>query len=237
MLGGGPAGLYFAILMKQALPGRRHHRARAQPRRRHVRLRRGVFRRDAGDVRALRPGQLSRHHARLRLLGRHRNPLQGHAAPHRRQRVLRLRAAHAAAAAARARPRAGRDLCASSAEFSGIDAVRRCRPDRRRRRHQLRGARGAPRRISAPSVDLRPNRFAWMGSTRPLDAFTFAFRETPHGIFIAHAYQYEPGHSTWVLETRRGHVRPRRARRHGRGGVGAVPGGRVRRGPRRATGC
>ncbi len=52
-----------------------------------------------------------------------------------------------------------------------------------------------------PSVDLRPNRFAWMGSTRPLDAFTFSFRETPHGIFIAHAYQYEPGHSTWVLET------------------------------------
>ncbi len=52
-----------------------------------------------------------------------------------------------------------------------------------------------------PSVDLRPNRFAWMGSTKPLDAFTFSFRETAHGIFIAHAYQYEPGHSTWVLET------------------------------------
>ena len=52
-----------------------------------------------------------------------------------------------------------------------------------------------------PTVDLRPNRFAWMGSTRPLDAFTFFFRETEYGIFIAHAYQYEPGHSTWVMET------------------------------------
>jgi anthraniloyl-CoA monooxygenase len=51
------------------------------------------------------------------------------------------------------------------------------------------------------SVDLRPNRFAWMGSTKPLDAFTFCFRENEHGIFIAHAYQYEPGASTWVLET------------------------------------
>ena len=50
-------------------------------------------------------------------------------------------------------------------------------------------------------VDLRPNRFAWMGSTRPLDAFTFSFRETDHGVFIAHAYQYEPGQSTWILET------------------------------------
>ena len=52
----------------------------------------------------------------------------------------------------------------------------------------------------APTIDLRPNRFAWMGSTKPLDAFTFCFRENEHGIFIAHAYQYEPGASTWVLE-------------------------------------
>jgi anthraniloyl-CoA monooxygenase len=53
----------------------------------------------------------------------------------------------------------------------------------------------------APEVDLRPNRFAWMGSTRPLDAFTFFFKERPEGIFIAHCYQYEAGASTWVMET------------------------------------
>jgi anthraniloyl-CoA monooxygenase len=52
-----------------------------------------------------------------------------------------------------------------------------------------------------PEVDLRPNRFAWMGSTRPFDAFTFFFKERPEGIFIAHCYQYEPGASTWVMET------------------------------------
>ncbi|MEO1197996.1 MAG: bifunctional salicylyl-CoA 5-hydroxylase/oxidoreductase [Pseudomonadota bacterium] len=52
-----------------------------------------------------------------------------------------------------------------------------------------------------PETDLRPNRFTWMGSTKPLDAFTFYFRETEAGIFIAHTYQYEPGLSTWVLET------------------------------------
>jgi anthraniloyl-CoA monooxygenase len=51
-----------------------------------------------------------------------------------------------------------------------------------------------------PSVDLRPNKFAWMGSTRPFDAFTFFFRETEHGIFIAHCYQYQPGRSTWIVE-------------------------------------
>jgi anthraniloyl-CoA monooxygenase len=52
-----------------------------------------------------------------------------------------------------------------------------------------------------PEVDLRPNKFSWMGSTRPFDAFTFFFRETEHGIFIAHCYQYEVGRSTWVMET------------------------------------
>jgi anthraniloyl-CoA monooxygenase len=52
-----------------------------------------------------------------------------------------------------------------------------------------------------PEVDLRPNKFAWMGSTRPLDAFTFIFQETEWGPFIAHAYQYESNRSTWVFET------------------------------------
>src|SRR3954467_12662434 len=55
--------------------------------------------------------------------------------------------------------------------------------------------------VLRPETDLRPNKFAWMGSTRPFDAFTFFFRETEHGILIAHCYQYEPGQSTWVMET------------------------------------
>jgi hypothetical protein len=52
-----------------------------------------------------------------------------------------------------------------------------------------------------PQIDLRSNKFAWMGSTRPLDAFTFIFEETEWGPFIAHAYQYEAGRSTWIFET------------------------------------
>jgi len=49
-------------------------------------------------------------------------------------------------------------------------------------------------------LDFRPNKFTWMGSTRSLDAFSFFFRETEYGIFIAHTYQYEPNRSTWILE-------------------------------------
>ena len=52
-----------------------------------------------------------------------------------------------------------------------------------------------------PSIDLRPNFFSWMGSTRQFDAFTFFFRETEHGSFIAHCYQYEHDRSTWITET------------------------------------
>ena len=52
-----------------------------------------------------------------------------------------------------------------------------------------------------PELDVRSNYCAWMGSTRALDAFTFIFQETEWGPFIAHAYQYEAGRSTWIFET------------------------------------
>ena len=52
-----------------------------------------------------------------------------------------------------------------------------------------------------PSVDLRPNKFVWLGSTRPLDAFKYFFREAPEGLILAHTYQYEEGRSTWIFET------------------------------------
>ncbi len=51
-----------------------------------------------------------------------------------------------------------------------------------------------------PSLDLRPNKFTWLGSTRPLDAFKYFFRETPQGVLLAHCYQYEADRSTWVIE-------------------------------------
>ena len=52
-----------------------------------------------------------------------------------------------------------------------------------------------------PSTDLRPNKFTWLGSTRPLDAFKYFFKETKEGLIVAHCYQYEPDRSTWVIET------------------------------------
>lgn len=51
------------------------------------------------------------------------------------------------------------------------------------------------------TLENKRNKFTWMGSTRPLDAFTFFFRKTANGHFCAHTYQYEEGASTWVIET------------------------------------
>ncbi len=52
-----------------------------------------------------------------------------------------------------------------------------------------------------PSLSLKANKFTWLGSTRPLEGFTFFFKQTEHGLICAHTYQYEPGRSTWVIET------------------------------------
>jgi len=49
-------------------------------------------------------------------------------------------------------------------------------------------------------IAMKKNRFVWLGSTKPLDAFTYFFRSTPHGTIVAHTYQYEEGMSTWIFE-------------------------------------
>jgi anthraniloyl-CoA monooxygenase len=49
-------------------------------------------------------------------------------------------------------------------------------------------------------ISVKKNRFVWLGSTKPLDAFTYFFRNTAHGLIVAHSYQYEPGMSTWIFE-------------------------------------
>ncbi|MEX3007816.1 bifunctional salicylyl-CoA 5-hydroxylase/oxidoreductase [Hoeflea sp. TYP-13] len=51
-----------------------------------------------------------------------------------------------------------------------------------------------------PSITIKSNRFCWMGSTRPMDEFNYFFRMTEHGIICAHTYQYQADASTWVFE-------------------------------------
>ena len=52
-----------------------------------------------------------------------------------------------------------------------------------------------------PTIDWRPNRFVWLGTTRPFPAFTFYFKSDEHGMWRVHAYQYESERSTFIVET------------------------------------
>ncbi|HEY8050919.1 MAG TPA: bifunctional salicylyl-CoA 5-hydroxylase/oxidoreductase, partial [Ramlibacter sp.] len=52
-----------------------------------------------------------------------------------------------------------------------------------------------------PDIDLRKCRFVWLGTHRKFEAFTFAFEETQHGWFQAHAYQFDGDTSTFIVET------------------------------------
>ena len=53
-----------------------------------------------------------------------------------------------------------------------------------------------------PDLDRRQCRFVWLGTTLPLDAFTFLFERTEHGWFTVHAYRFDEELSTFIVECR-----------------------------------
>ena len=55
--------------------------------------------------------------------------------------------------------------------------------------------------VFQPDIDLRHCRFVWLGTDRLFDAFTFDFQPTPHGWFQAHAYRFDRTTSTFIIET------------------------------------
>jgi anthraniloyl-CoA monooxygenase len=56
-------------------------------------------------------------------------------------------------------------------------------------------------RAFRPDMQLRPNRFIWLGTKKRYDAFTFDFRKTEHGWFQAHIYKFDEDTSTFIVET------------------------------------
>jgi len=52
------------------------------------------------------------------------------------------------------------------------------------------------------TIDQRPNRFVWLGTSKPFPAFTFYFKNDDHGLWRVHAYQYGPDRSTFIVECR-----------------------------------
>ncbi|MCR5856223.1 bifunctional salicylyl-CoA 5-hydroxylase/oxidoreductase [Mesorhizobium sp. J428] len=55
--------------------------------------------------------------------------------------------------------------------------------------------------VFKPDMLMRPNRYIWLGTHKRFDAFTFDFRRTEHGWFQAHIYRFDDTTSTFIVET------------------------------------
>ncbi|TRL42701.1 bifunctional salicylyl-CoA 5-hydroxylase/oxidoreductase [Rhizobium straminoryzae] len=55
--------------------------------------------------------------------------------------------------------------------------------------------------VFQPDMVVRPNRYIWLGTHKLFDAFTFDFRKTDHGWFQAHIYKFDDKTSTFIIET------------------------------------
>jgi len=51
-----------------------------------------------------------------------------------------------------------------------------------------------------PEVELRPAKFIWLGTTYKFKAFTFYFVQNQHGVFQAHCYRFDENYSTFIVE-------------------------------------
>lgn len=55
--------------------------------------------------------------------------------------------------------------------------------------------------VFKPDIDVRRCKFVWLGTHQKFDdAFTFIFEETEHGWVWAHAYQFDPDTATFIIE-------------------------------------
>ncbi|MEP6570167.1 MAG: FAD-dependent monooxygenase [Acidobacteriota bacterium] len=51
-----------------------------------------------------------------------------------------------------------------------------------------------------PALDIRPNRYIWYGSNRLFHGLTLTFRENEAGVFAAHSYKFNQTTSTFIIE-------------------------------------
>ena len=55
--------------------------------------------------------------------------------------------------------------------------------------------------VFQPTIETRACRYIWLGTRKTFDAFTFAFEKTEHGWFQVHAYRFDRETSTFIVET------------------------------------
>ena len=52
-----------------------------------------------------------------------------------------------------------------------------------------------------PTLDERPNLLAWYGTTRLFEPLSLIFRQNQDGLMVGHCYQFSRTHSTFLVET------------------------------------
>ncbi len=60
--------------------------------------------------------------------------------------------------------------------------------------------RGQYESVFRPDIVVRPNRYIWLGTHKLYDAFTFLFEKTEHGWFQAHVYKFDDKTTTFIVE-------------------------------------
>ncbi|CAL94551.1 bifunctional salicylyl-CoA 5-hydroxylase/oxidoreductase [Azoarcus olearius] len=54
--------------------------------------------------------------------------------------------------------------------------------------------------VFKPDIVTRPNRYIWLGTNKLFDAFNFIFEKTEHGWFQAHIYKFDDTTTTFIVE-------------------------------------
>jgi anthraniloyl-CoA monooxygenase len=198
VIGGGPAGLYFAILMKKADP--RHQITVAERNAPDATFGWGVVfsEETLGSLRDADPQsyhQITETFARWGSIdiqyGGETIRSRGHVfSGISRRRLLQL--LHDRCREVGVRLEFGREVSDASA-FDDAELV-----------VAADGVNSTVRRLYEdrfdPRLDQHGTRFAWFGTHRVFDAFTFAFRRNEHGLFQVHAYPFDAHTSTFIVE-------------------------------------
>lgn len=78
--------------------------------------------------------------------------------------------------------------------YAGYDLVVACDGINSRVRSQF-------AEVFRPDIEQRANKYIWLGTHQKFDdAFTFIFEETEHGWIWVHAYQFDPDTATFIVE-------------------------------------